>query len=127
MLAAMDAVQELEWAEKYRAAVQARTPEPVLAAATCSAHSDRLPPHLLLAVTPASVQAFAFRPRGFSIRLKECVASWAREGLHIAVREGALSTLLTLEDVAHGVPVVLSTSNDELSRRFLTELLRDAA
>jgi hypothetical protein len=125
MLAAMDVTQEREWAEKYRAAVQARISDPVLAAAAFRGHSPGLPDDLVLAVTDQAVHAFAYRPRGFSIRLKDQVALWRRADLGIAVHQGELSTLLTLEPRGGAGPLSLSSTSDDLSGHVLTELLRE--
>jgi hypothetical protein len=97
-------------------AVQTHCEEPVIAAMTCSHagsmstlllskmatgvgwvnRSSDLPNPVFVAVSPQTVYAFDYKPRGFKFKIKREVARWPRKDLDVLVEETDRMAYITL-------------------------------
>jgi hypothetical protein len=111
-----------EKTQKYMArmvdAIQPHCDEPVIAAMTCShagsmsaglrasllggaiRRTSDLPNPVFLAVSPQTVRAFDYRPRGFKFKIKKEVARWPRADLTVAVEKTARMAYFTITTAA---------------------------
>jgi hypothetical protein len=133
------------------AAVQPHCDEPVRAAMICShagsmsaaltqhlgassgrVYTSELPNPLMLGVGDQSVYAFAYKPKGFKIKLKKGSeeARWPRQGLRVEADDpgGAVSqfAIVTADGNAYALEATTAMGGDVVLARFL-DLLRSTA
>lgn len=84
-----------------------------------------LPDRLMLAVTPAKLYAFSWKPKGRSYKVKEEVAAWERSGLECSRGKGGNMTTLTISSPSEGEKATLvgaGVQDDPWSQEVIAEL-----
>jgi hypothetical protein len=129
-------------------AVQPQCDEPIAAAMTCShagsmssvllsrvtggmtgvSRTSDLPNPVFIAVGSDNVFAFAYKPRGFKVKIKKELARWPRADLTVAVEEtGRMSyfTMATGSGDVYALEVATVMGAKDVVDLFLTALGRD--
>ena len=135
----MESSKQRQWEERYRAAVQPKLDEPVLAAGLFrrdvsplasltsrlgKGRSGRLPSLFVIAVTPMRLHAFGAMRRGDQLTISKELAAWDRSDVHVTAQQTTLNMRVTIEAPGTLGAVVCCTGKDAASRsvvRFMQD------
>ena len=81
-----------------------------------------LPANFVVAVTDRDVQVFRYRPRGWTLKLGDRVATWDRGAIAVSSEKTQMTTRVTVAWPADGSTVVFDTNKGSIGDDLVTAL-----
>ena len=73
-----------------------------------------LPQNFVVAVTDRDVQVFKHRPKGWTLKLGDKVATWDRSAIRVSSEKTQMTTRVTIEWPADGSKIVFDTNKGSI-------------
>jgi hypothetical protein len=83
-----------------------------------------LPQNFVVTVTDDKVQAFKYRPRGWTLKLGHEVATWDRDGITASAEKTQMTTRVTLEAPGDDEKIVFDTNKGSIGDDLVAALIR---